>query len=128
MGSATGRELVDEPWSAVDEIRWVGQNRRRVFAGDPQLDQLIAFALGYDLATGYRLLDGFSDWLVSVHGSGRNIHWSGHVRSYCYEVDLGNRVGVGARSPEQEEQACDRFFELLDRFMADEEPSTLGRT
>ncbi len=88
------------------EISYVIEHRREIFRGEPTVEQVLAFLAGFDVAWGFSLLRGFSEWLTVEHGvsDAGNIHWFGLASSLAFE-----------RGPWDEPRECS---EVVDRAAA----------
>jgi len=86
-------------------------------------DIVIAYVLGYDAATEYRLLDGFAAWLNRRRGGdGRtNFTWDGELMAAIFGVDRARRVPYSTLSEEDPERLLETLYESLDAFLSEVE-------
>src|SRR5690349_13467989 len=108
MSAPELKEIQDSIYDVLAPIR----RKAGLFIGDPELTRLHAFIVGYLCGlsrSGYRLrveapdFDGFHDWIAHRLG------YSSHVSGW-YKMIRGRCAS--------EQEAFDRFYELLDEFRA----------
>ncbi|YCK37220.1 hypothetical protein ACNF49_25160 [Actinomadura sp. ATCC 39365] len=106
----------------MSEREYFNQFARRtgMFIGRPSLKGVTAFLIGYDQAArrhGGPGLDGWREWLMARHQVGTNLVWEAQIA----QIALGES-GVGRDlTPDEETQVTNVLFDLLDKFLADQE-------
>ena len=108
--------MISEPPDARDDLRWVVENRRRVFGGEPSLEQAIAFVAGFDNALKFALLRDFQMWLVVKLGGGFNVHWIGLARRLSQGMPLTEDSSAIPGSTD-DGTAGGEFLELVMEFL-----------
>jgi hypothetical protein len=102
--------------------------RPQMFGLDGSYDAYVAFLTGLDLGNAGGVLRGFKEWLTVRTGRPSSLAWTALVRRIA--------LGVGANEnlprtlgPDQEREAVDGLFRLLDEFRREcqSSPSELAR-
>jgi len=106
----------------MSEREYFNQFARRtgMFIGRPSLKGVTAFLIGYDQAArrhGGPGLDGRREWLLGRHQVGTNLGWEAQIQ----QIALGEAGVRPDLTPEEETQVTDVLFDLLDKFLADQE-------
>ncbi|MFE0153680.1 hypothetical protein ACFWY5_41550 [Nonomuraea sp. NPDC059007] len=94
--------------------------RTGMFIGLPSLKGVTAFLIGYDQAArrhGGPGLDGWREWLMARHHVGTNLVWEAQIR----QIALGETGFRADLTPEEETHVTGVLFDLLDKFLADQE-------
>ncbi|MFI5732354.1 hypothetical protein ACIA49_19700 [Kribbella sp. NPDC051587] len=103
-----------EYWAYVSE-------RPGMFVGRPRLASLEAYVDGYvahAIRHGGPALEGWYEWLVARRGRECNHGWNGLVR----HIALPDGWESWDLPPNQESHVIKVLFELLDEFLAEQEP------
>ncbi|MEU5859749.1 hypothetical protein ABZ815_01145 [Nonomuraea sp. NPDC047529] len=94
--------------------------RTGMFIGRPSLKGVTAFLIGYDQDArrhGGPGLDGWREWLMARYQVGPSLAWEAQIQ----QIALGEAEVRPDLTPEEETQVTDVLFELLDKFLADQE-------
>ncbi|MEV6073463.1 hypothetical protein AB0L82_43540 [Nocardia sp. NPDC052001] len=92
-----------------------------MYIGRPDVRGVTSFLDGYDAATrrsGRPLLDGFHEWLITIHiGRQNSFAWWVLIEL----IALPDHDHADALTPEQESCVLEVLFDLLDTFLAERE-------
>ena len=81
---------------------------------DLDFDTLVAFLVGLDLGTRGRLLEGFREYLILRLGEESSLAWPGLAIAAT-----APQVAPRPRTPDDDRQAVDGLFDLLDESLAE---------
>lgn len=102
-------------------IAFVGQ-RPGMFVGKTSFHKVTVFLTGYEMHAsrhgGPSLLTGLHEWLVARRGRDCNHGWWGQILHIALPHGWAN---IWDLPPEDEKQAIEVMFELLDAFLAERE-------
>ncbi|GAA3656092.1 hypothetical protein GCM10022224_019050 [Nonomuraea antimicrobica] len=111
----------------MSERKYFNQFAKRtgMFIGRPSLKGVTAFLIGYDQAArrhGGPGLDGWREWLMARYQVGTNLVWEAQIQ----QIALGETGVRPDLTPEEETQVTGVLFDLLDKFLADQERALQG--